>query len=371
MAITAFTEENNSPSSLTEQIRQRIQSSGPIPFREFMASALYDADHGYYASNHQRVGRDGDFITSVSVGRCFGLILAHRLERYWRELGSPENFQIIELGAHDGALCHDILSEIRLTFPEFYRVVIYNLIETTDKLRLAQTAKLTPEHAEKFKTLSHIQQLSDITGAIISNELIDALPVDIIRRQDNTWLLLMVDLDAHGDFIFSPASIPDTHTELIDFCKKHPDFPEGYTTEFQPHLRSLAQDTSQALTKGLLITIDYGYHTEDYYHKDRTEGTLQTYHSHQKSDNPLLAPGEIDITAHVDFTRFTTELEAVGFQLRSLSTQASYLTHQAKHWLMAMELEFTPESAALLRQFQTLTHPAMLGTRFMVLEMEK
>lgn len=371
MAITAFTEENNTPSLLTQKIRDHITTNGSIPFREFMAYALYDAEQGYYAGNQQRVGKGGDFITSVSVGRCFGLILAHRLERYWREIGSPEDFHIIEPGAHDGALCADIIAEIQRSFPDFYRAVTYNLIETTEKLRLAQTARLTDEYAGKFKIHPHLSILSGLTGAMISNELVDAMPVDLIRRQNNHWLLLMVDLDAHGDFCFSPTTIPDEYRELIDFCKNLTDFPEGYTTEFQPKLRSFARESSQALGKGLFITIDYGHHGEDYYHPDRTEGTLQTYHSHQKSDNPLTTPGEIDITAHVDFTRLNTEMEAAGFQHRSLGTQASYLTHQAKNWLIGMEQEPSSETPALLRQFQTLTHPAMLGTRFMVLEMEK
>ena len=371
MAITAFTEEHNTPSQLTQKLRNRISAAGSIPFREFMATALYDPDGGYYAGDQQRVGKDGDFITSVSAGRCFGLILAHRLTRYWREIGSPESFHIIEPGAHDGALCEDILVEIRDSCPDFYKAVRYNLIETTERLRSAQTTRLTPDHTGKFEIHTDLSAISNTTGAIISNELIDALPVDLIRWQNDSWHLLMVDLDAEGNFHFTPDSIPTENTELADFCTTLSHYPEGYTTEFNPELRSFAKSASKCLEKGLLITIDYGHHAEDYYHPDRKEGTLQTYHSHQKSDNPLAAPGEIDITAHVDFTRLQTEAEAAGFQPLSLGTQASYLTHQAKEWLLSIEQQLTPETPTLLRQFQTLTHPAMLGTRFMVLEMEK
>lgn len=369
MATSAFTEENSTPSPLAEKIRDRIMARGPIPYREFMAAALYDAEYGYYAGNQQRVGKDGDFITSVSIGRCFGLILAHRLERYWQEIGKPDHFQIIEPGAHDGALCCDILSEIQNTFPEFYHALTYHLIETTEKLRLAQQARLTGGHAGKFEIHTNLDDISGATGAIISNELIDAMPVDLIRRQENSWHLLMVDLDAEGSFCFSPSSLDNP--ELSNFCKNLTNFPEDYTTEFQPCLRSFAKDAYRAMDKGLFITIDYGHHSEDYYHPDRKEGTLQTYRAHQKSDDPLASPGEIDITAHVDFTRLVAESEAVGFHLQSLGSQASYLTHQGKDWLLSMEQELTPETPALLRQFQTLTHPAMLGTRFMVLEMEK
>jgi len=369
MAITAFTEENSGNDALTEKIRSKIITNGSLPFRKFMTMALYDADHGYYASHEQRVGKDGDFITSVSVGRCFGLILARRLERYWQEIGKPETFHIIEPGAHDGSLCCDILTEIKNSLPDFYHAIEYHLIETTEKLRHSQMATLTAIHAEKFATHSSLSEIKDLTGALISNELIDAFPVDLIRFYEGSWYLLAVDLDSDGAFEF--VHLPLTDAKIKKFCEGLSNFPEGYTTEYQPSLGSFTNEVSIALAKGLFITIDYGHHAEDYYHPDRTEGTLQTYHSHRKSDNPLTSPGEIDITSHVDFTRLQATAETAGFRLLSLGTQASYLTNQAKNWLLSMEKVLTPETPALLRQFQTLTHPAMLGTRFMVLEMEK
>lgn len=374
MAITAFTEENNGVSPLTQKLRDQISSAGPIPFREFMTTALYDEAYGYYAGNQQRVGKNGDFITSVSVGRCFGLILAHRLERYWHKIGRPKVFHMIEPGAHDAALSLDILSEIHDAMPDFYRVIHYHLVETTDKLRTAQAETLAPLHAEKFSIHHSLKKINGVTGAIISNELIDAFPVDLIRFFQGEWQLLSVVLDADAQFKLSPTPLSVEDSHLIAFCEKlseKADFPEGYTTEYQPSLKSYTAEASAALAKGLFITVDYGHHAEDYYHPDRSEGTLQTYHDHQKSDNPLAAPGEIDITCHVDFTRLCHEAEAAGFQLNSLGTQASYLTRHAKDWLLSLEKVLTPETPALLRQFQTLTHPSMLGTRFMVLEMEK
>ena len=371
MAISAFPEENEASTPLTRELQKAIIANGPMPFREFMQTALYDPDHGYYIGEKQRVGKDGDFITSVSVGKCFGLILAHRLERHWQELGKPDTFQIIEPGAHDGALCLDILTELRDTFPDFYQAVTYHLVETTEQQRFAQETKLTPDHSGKFKTHCDLSEICGAIGAIISNELIDAFPVDLIQQKDGQWHTLMVDLDEKQRFKLSPAPLPEGQVELCNFCDTLKNHPEGYTTEFQPSLRSFTDTASEVLERGLLITIDYGHHTEDYYHPDRITGTLQTFHRHQKSDNPLSYPGEIDITAHVDFTRLQAEAEKSGFQLNSLSNQASYLTHQAKNWLLAMEQAPTSESVALFRQFQTLTHPAMLGSRFMVLEMQK
>jgi len=353
--------------SLRENILSRIKKHGNISFRTFMEMALYDPTHGYYASATQRVGKQGDFITSVSTGRCFGLILAHRLAHYWKSIGKPEYFHIIEPGAHDGALCHDILLETQTSFPDFYQTLCYHLIEATPHLLSAQQKKLLP-FPEKYVQHNSLSEISNLHGAVLSNELIDAFPVERIQFNDGKWHQLRVTAQ-EDTFIFTPEKLPP---ELSDFCSQLGDaFPNGYTTEYNPSIDSFTRDVAQALHSGLFITIDYGHHAEDYYNPSRTSGTLQTYHQHKKSDNPLESPGEIDITAHVDFTHLTTAAESAGFSFRSLSTQASYLTNHARNWLINLETHPTQDAPSLLRQFQTLTHPSMLGTRFFVLEMEK
>lgn len=371
MATPAFMQESGDLSPLAKKIRNQIAEHGPIHFRDFMQAALYDETDGFYAGEIQRVGKQGDFITSVSIGQCFGLILARRLAKYWQDIGKPEAFHIIEPGAHDGALCGDILSDAAQNSPEFFRSLHYHLIETTPRLHAAQEEKLRPEFNGKFTSHSNLSEIQGVAGAIISNELIDAFPVDLIRRVEGEWLQLIVGL-SDDQFKFTEAAITDP--SLAEFCltlDQQTSYPDGYTTEYNPELKTFAQSAAHSLSAGLLITIDYGHHAEDYYHPDRSEGTLQTYHRHQKSDNPLASPGLIDITCHVDFTRLENECMSAGFSRLSLGTQASYLTNHAKEWLLDLEKVLTPETPSLLRQFQTLTHPAMLGTRFMVLEMEK
>lgn len=338
-----------------------------------MATALYDSVHGYYTSGIQRVGKGGDFITSVSIGRIFGLILARRLEKFWREIDQPRELNIIEPGAHDGTLCADILHEARKLSPEFYNAIQYHLVEAAPSLTSTQQKKLMPEFAGKFTTQSDLSELHNLHGAIISNELIDAFPVDLIRFEQHTWHQLMVDTSPNGNLIFTSAEITDP--ELCSFCKSlshlGTEFPEGYTTEYNPGIARFTKAASRALASGLFITIDYGHLAEDYYHPDRVTGTLQTYHHHRNSNNPLESPGEIDITSHVDFSQLRTSAESDGFEFSSFTPQANYLTHHAREWLLSLEASPSDNSSALIRQFQTLTHPAMLGTKFQVLEMKK
>lgn len=369
-------------SPLMSKIQTRIQESGPIPFLEYMTMALYDPDDGYYATQKQTVGQQGDFITSVSVGKCFGMLLAQRLLSYWEETGKQHPFHIIEPGAHDGTLCADILSEIKQLSPEFYTAVHYHLIDATPALTQAQQKKLLPSYKGKFTTHQNLSDLHNLHGAILSNELIDAFPVELIQWNTGQWSQMMVGLSDEngadeGVLTMSPQTI--NNQELDQFCQQlntslHTNFPDHYTTEYNPGINPFTRDAAQALESGIFITIDYGHSTEDYYHPNRTTGTLQTYHQHQKSDDPLVAPGEIDITTHIDFTRLITAAETHGFHHPKLRTQASYLTDHARTWLLDIENPDTPtppDTSKLLRQFQTLIHPAMLGTKFTVLEMRK
>lgn len=368
MATPAFT-KGSLP--LLGKIRARIAREGLLRFRDYMQMALYDPEAGYYASPSTKVGKQGDYITSVSVGSCFGLILARRLHQFWQQTGSPESFHIIEPGGHTGTLCADILSEIQSHAPPFYDALHYHLIEATAKLREAQEELLTEQFSGKFSSHSSLAEVQGVDGAVISNELFDAFPVDLVKFKDGKWWQLYVD-GSGGELTFITEEPGDF--ALQKFCSTLGNaFPDGYLTEFNPGIASFVQDASSALSSGLMITIDYGYHAEDYYHPARTTGTLQTYHQHQKSDDPLAFPGAIDITCHVDFSRVISEATAAGFSKPNLSSQASYLTTHARDWLISLEAtaDESNTGTALLRQFQTLTHPAMLGTQFTVLEMHK
>lgn len=373
-ATPAFSDQaSEPPSPLLEKIHSQIRDHGSLSFCEYMAMALYDPDHGYYSANKQRVGKQGDFITSVSVGKCLGLILARRLHAFWKKSGKATDFHIIEPGAHDGSLCADILSEIRQLDSELYQAVHYHLIEASTSLIDAQQQKLNPNFTGKFTSHNHLNQLRGLHGAVLSNELIDAFPVELIRFNQDQWNQLVVHLAEDQSLCLIPQEIKNP--DLKAFCNQLGQaFPDGYTTEYNPGIAPFVHDVAHALSSGLFITIDYGHATEDYYHPDRVTGTLQTYHQHQKAENPLVSPGNLDITSHIDFTRLITAAETHNFRHPSLRTQASYLTDHARSWLLEIEdpsIPSAPDTPNLLRQFQTLIHPAMLGTQFSVLEMKK
>ncbi len=321
----------------------RKSPDGRIPFERFMELSLYHRPGGYYASlpEETRTGRGGDFYTSVSVGRCFGMLLSRQLAQVRDAIEAPGGVAVADCGGHDGQLARDIADAA--DFP----------VET-----------ILIENGSDGTTLAELAR-SPVRGMIVANELVDALPVHRIRFRDGAWRELYVD-----------RAMTLVEGELSDprLSRLGTDFPDGYTTEINLRAESWLAEAHAALDAGLLLVIDYGYEAEAYYAPSRTDGTLRTYLDHRAGSDPLAhAPGTCDITAHVDFTALRVAAERVGFRAGELEDQHHYLIKLAAPWLMELEADPAKFAAAspLLRQFQTLTHPGIMGRSFRVLPLWK
>ena len=348
-------------------LSQQIQQNGPISFREFMHHALYHPDFGYYTRGPQNVGKTGDFFTSVSVGSCFGTILAHRIHQIWTENCAPHNYHLIEMGANNGQLALDILNTIQQSFPHLYTALTYHIIEHLEIIKEIQTQTLTT-HQQKISLHSSPSEISEKQGLILSNELIDAFPVHLLQLQNQTWHQQTVTLK---DNQLTLSLTKNLTPELQKFTKTLPPantLPEGYQTEYRPGLPEHIAETTQMLQTSHTITIDYGHTHSSYYAASRSTGTLRCYHQHQADELPLELPGLKDITAHVDFTQLAKTYLQHGHHLTHFSSQSHYLTTHAKNWLLSLEENLSPENFKLIRQFQTLTHPTTMGHQFHILE---
>jgi SAM-dependent MidA family methyltransferase len=348
---------------LTENLAARIAVSGPIPFPEFMAAALYDPLRGYYARESRKVGRDGDFFTSVSVGPVFGALLARRVLDWWTTAGKPAKWRVIELGAHDGALAEDILTALRGLDPGALESLEYAIIEPLPALADAQRERLSG-FQETLTFATTLEELDARPGLAFGNELVDALPFHVIEWHQGDWSECHVGW-ADGTFKWCPGQ--PLCPETVDAVKSLVGpFPEGYRSEVRSGFPELLGSLARSLETGMVLWIDYGFARPDYYTPARSTGTLRTFSKHQAGEDPLADPGERDITAHVDFTHLAEAALAHGLVPTCFSSQGSWLTRLAAPWLR--EMESRPDPAAI-RQFQTLTHPSHLGARFHVLEM--
>jgi SAM-dependent MidA family methyltransferase len=348
---------------LAAQLGDRIRREGPLPFAEFMRAALYDPVHGYYARAEGQIGKRGDFMTSVSVGPLFGELLAFQFARWLESARQPDSeFQIVEVGAHDGQLARDILEDLEEREPTLFRSIEYWIIEPSPARRTAQEVSLA--RFRNVRWFAHPSQfVQPVTGIIFSNELLDAMPVHPFawNAGAQVWEEMGVTLVGQR-FTWTrmsqaSTSLPILPAELLAVL------PDGYLLELAPLATQWWRGAAAALGCGHLMTIDYGGETEELLSPARTSGTLRAYSRHRVGPAVLANPGEQDITAHVNFTEIIRAGESAGLRTETFTSQSQFLTTIARElWTRAGSW---PQEH--VRQFQTLTHPEHLGRPFRVL----
>ncbi len=373
-----LTAEGHDP-RLLEDLRERIIRGGPCTFAEFMERALYSPETGYYMSRKREPGRKGDFFTSVSVGRCFGDLLAEHLAATWARLGEPAPWDVVELGAGEGWLIADVLGRLRETKSSVLQVEPrFSAVEKSpaglERLR-RRCASLAPPAS--VCAAANLMELPQPQGSafLFANELIDALPVHLVMRQDQEWRELYVTMPDTGPpfrWLAGELSSPEVAREVEAIPQR--DYPEGYRTEVRPAARLWLQEVARWMNRGVLLIMDYGLSAGELYDPGRTAGTLQCRHGHLQHGDPLLRAGRQDITAHVDFTALAAAAKECGFELRFLQAQESFLVGLARARLLAWESGSDGLSAGRekwLRQFRQLTHPSLMGRAFHVMELER
>lgn len=334
-------------------LREQISTapSGLLPFAEVMERALYHPQHGYYGPGPRRLGRSGDFYTSVSTGPLFGKLLAMLARREWDKLGQPADFALIEQGAHDGQLAEDILTALDIPTAR------YLLLEPNPRYREAQRQRLSDR-------VTWIESLAEAPAHAfyLCNELPDAFPVHLVRWDGQNWLEL------HVDVALSLVPAPPSSPELAAEIEKLPrDLDPGHTMEISLAMLVWARELAQAPFRGSIFIADYGLDAEEFL--TRPAGTLRRYRQHQTDDHLLADLGESDLTTSINFTRLITEAESHGLRVLDYDHQGRFLTRLAAPWLATLEGHRL--DAATLRQFQSLTHPAIMGRSFRCLLMEK
>ncbi|MCB1207859.1 MAG: SAM-dependent methyltransferase [Verrucomicrobiales bacterium] len=350
--------------------RLRTLPGGVLPFAQVMDFALYDAATGYYGRAPRRIGRSGDFYTAVSVGPLYGRLLAVSVRQCWEKMGCPQDFLIIEQAAHDGQLAEDILTAITAPGDAFSAAARYHIIEPQPAYEAAQHARLFPQWPDR---VTWSATSATVTGPafFLCNELVDALPAHLLRWSQGQWWERGVAVDAADTLRWQDLPISDP--ELAAEAAKLPqDLPEGFVTEINLAALQWLRGIAAATFTGTVLIADYGLDAEEFWTASRAEGTIRRYANHQMDGDVLTDLGDCDLTAQVNFSQLIEEAEAAGLTVRAYQDQSRFLTHLAADWLRS--LDGRPPDAdtrAALRQFQTLTHPSLMGRSFRVLMLEK
>ena len=311
------------------EIRRRIARAGAITFAEFMEVALYWPRGGYYAGvggeggDATPFGAEGDYYTSPQAHPAFGALLAVQLYQFWLLLDRPDPFDVVEPGSGNGQLSRDILAAARGLPEGFSHALRYLCLDRIPPLPISGQPTAGAIATDGLP-------LRGLRGCILSNELLDAFPVNQVRLVDGRLREVFVTLgpsEAQGESpLIETLGDPSTPALAARLEELEITLAEGQTAEICLELDSWSADVAAALDQGFVLTIDYGRTADDLYSAQlRPRGTLVTYYRHTQTDAPLRRIGQQDITAQVDFTALVNAGRRAGLAPLGYTSQARFL----------------------------------------------
>jgi NADH dehydrogenase [ubiquinone] 1 alpha subcomplex assembly factor 7 len=291
--------EQQSP--LEAEIRRRITTAGPMPVAEYMALCLFDRDHGYYTTRDP-FGARGDFITAPEVSQMFGELIGLWASTVWKQMGAPENVRLIELGPGRGTLMNDALRAVQIV-PDFRSAIVVHLVEASPLLQAQQEKVLEGVGVPVFWHAT-LQDVPKGASIIFANEFFDALPVNQAIKTDRGWHERRVQIDSADQLAFTIAPEPIPYFQTLLPPSMHA-ARAGAIFEWRSDTLAMEMGRRIADDRGAALVIDYG-HTQTGFGE-----TLQAVGQHAYAD-PMHAPGNLDLTAHVDFQSLARAAEAMG-----------------------------------------------------------
>lgn len=346
-------------------IRHRIQEhGGKISFYAFMQAALYEPSLGYYVAGLRKIGAEGDFVTAPEISPLFSQCLANQCAQILAEISHSS---ILELGAGSGLMAADILLRLEQLscLPERYFI-----LDLSPDLQARQHETLTkyvPHLLSKVQWLTSLPS-EPLRGVILGNEVLDAMPVELFNVSEQGFASVQVSL-VEDEFTFT--TLPSSAAEYLQTLLPT-DLTLSYTSEFNPALTPWIHSLADHLEAGAVLLIDYGYERADYYHPERSQGTLLCHYQHRVHSNALIYPGLQDLTASVDFTAVAEAGLEAGLQLAGYTTQAAFLASCGLEDLFLQALNADPQANyRLAQQIRTLSLPSEMGERFKVIALTK
>ncbi|MEJ2141258.1 MAG: SAM-dependent methyltransferase [Gammaproteobacteria bacterium] len=352
---------------LIKFIKNKIdQKPEGISFAEFMEYVLYAPGLGYYSAGSRKLGKEGDFITAPEISSLFSYCLANSIQPAVSQYG-----RILEVGAGSGKMATDILMHLEKngSLPEQYFI-----LERSAELRERQRRSLQQRCKHLFKKVSWIDEFpSSFQGIVVANELLDALPIHRVIKQDGKWMEQTVQWQ--GDkFAWGTAALssPRLQQRLEQIESRQGDLPESYQTEINLAAEDWIASLAEQIDEGYVLLVDYGYSQHEYYHPQREQGSLLCHYRHQAHNDPFVYPGLQDITAHVDFTAMADSALNAGLKVSGFTTQMLFLMDSGLNELAeSMSSEDAEQQLQLASQIRRLTLPQEMGESFKVMLFSK
>lgn len=373
--------------SLRERVVEQIRREGPLPFDRYMEAALYDPDGGFFARGAGAGRSRGDFLTSPEVGSLFGALVAVALDRWWKELGEPDPYLVIEPGAGSGRLARDVLR----AKPKCAPSLRYVMVERSEELRRQAHEHLSVEPAEEvlgpvlfddpeltpepmpgmgpIVTALGELPVGPLTGVVIANELLDNLPFRVIERTADGWDEIRVGVGDGGELVELPVPADPTLVEGVEVLIETT--PIGSRLPLHTGLAEWLQTCGSMLRSGTVAVVDYAARAELMVERGH-EGWLRTYRSHQSGTGPLDAPGAQDITCDVMTEQLQRLALRTGFTIERECSQADWLSDLGIEGMVALARSAWSERAhvgdlevlkarSIVNEAAALTDPSGLG----------
>lgn len=346
-------------------IRQEIAAQGgSIPFARFMELSLYAPGLGYYSGGLHKFGREGDFTTAPEISALYSQSLALQCAEV---LDLLEGGDVLEAGAGSGVMAADILAELERLgqLPAHYYI-----LELSGELRQRQRETLqagVPQLLERVQWLDALPA-PGFRGVMLGNELLDAMPVQRFRIEAGEVCELHVVVDGEG-FAYQPRAAGKELLDAVRQIETHvgAPFAEGYESEINLAAQGWLKSISEILDEGLLLFVDYGFPRHEFYHPQRSGGTLMCHYRHHAHPDPLRLVGLQDITAHVDFTAIAETAQACGLEVLGFTTQA--------HLLLSLAIEQrvagVDDVIRAAQQIKQLVLPSEMGELFKAIALGK
>lgn len=335
-----------------------------ITYAEYMEAVLYHPDLGYYMKSKQKIGKQGDFITTSNISDIYGRIVAKWFARVCRENDLEPVF--CEIGAGNGRFAHAFLQE----WEDSIRTPLtYIIVESSQYHLKLQNELLKPQFS--VKQVNKLNQLEPFEGIIFSNELFDAMPVHVIEKDRGQLYEVMVGMK--NETLYEDRVLltnPAIHTFLEESGLE---LNEKQRIEAPLLMEGMIQNISRVLTKGIVVTADYGYTREDWNHPSRMKGSLRGYYQHQMINDVLEHPGEMDITTHIHFDWFIQKGDQAGLKFVSKLRQDEFLLKAGI--LKELENHYDPnpfsEISKRNRAIRSLVMPSGISSFFHIVIQQK
>jgi SAM-dependent MidA family methyltransferase len=355
---------------LAELLAERIRRFGPMTFADYMRECLYHPVHGYYSKAESK--RFADYYTSVDVHPIFARLLARQFAEMWESLERPAEFTLVEGGAGVGRFAAQVLDFCSAKLPVFYRALHYVAVERSPARR-EQAMSLARDHARDGHFAASAEIPAHIAeGCFFSNELVDALPVHRVMMEGSAVEEIFVGFD---DGRFMDVAAPVSTCAITEyFAAQGVTLCESQHAEAGLEACDWISEIGRRLERGYVLTIDYGHPAADLFDDHHMRGTLLAYQNHRASEDFYAAPGEQDLTAHVNFTALETWGKRTGLERAGFTSQTAFLLALGQGNEFADlydEGQSETDRTKARLQLKTLIHPEGMGERFQVLIQRK